>query len=39
MFSPNNLKEVEIKEQYCVEISNMFAVLEDLDARVEINGA
>jgi hypothetical protein len=31
------LNEVEGKEQYNVEVSNMFAALEDLDAEVEIN--
>jgi hypothetical protein len=30
------LNEVEGKEQYRVEVSNRFAVLEDLDAEVEI---
>jgi hypothetical protein len=29
------LNEVESKEQYCVEVSNMFADLENLDAEVE----
>jgi hypothetical protein len=33
------LKEVEDKEQFCVEVSNRFAVLEDLDTEVEINSA
>jgi hypothetical protein len=33
------LKEVEGKEQYRVEVSNRFAALEDLEARVEINSA
>jgi hypothetical protein len=31
------LNEVEGKEKYCVEVSNRFAALEDLDAEVEIN--
>jgi hypothetical protein len=30
---------VEGKEQYCVEVSNRFAALEDLDAEVDINSA
>jgi hypothetical protein len=33
------LNEVEDKEQYRVEVSNRFAVLEDLVAEVEINSA
>jgi hypothetical protein len=35
-----NLKElsmVEDKEQYCVEVSNRFSALEDLDAEMDIN--
>jgi hypothetical protein len=31
------LNEVEGKEQFCVEVSNRFAALEDLGAEVEIN--
>jgi hypothetical protein len=31
------LNDVEGKEKYCVEVSNMFAALENLDAEVEIN--
>jgi hypothetical protein len=38
-FNLNKLNEVEGKEQYCVEVSNRFAALEDLDAEVEINSA
>jgi hypothetical protein len=38
-FNPKKLKEVEGKEQFCVEVSNRFAALEDLDAEVEINSA
>jgi hypothetical protein len=38
-FNLNKLNEVEDKEQYRVEVSNRFAVLEDLDAEVEINSA
>jgi hypothetical protein len=34
-FNLNKLKEVEVKEQYQVEISNRFAALEDLDTEVE----
>jgi hypothetical protein len=30
---------VEDKVQYCVEVSNRFAALEDLDAEVDINNA
>jgi hypothetical protein len=29
--------EVESKKQYCVEVSNRFAALPDLDAKVDIN--
>jgi hypothetical protein len=36
--SKNEMK-VEGKEKYCVEDSNTFATLEDLDAEVEINSA
>jgi hypothetical protein len=36
-FNLEKLNEVEGKEQYCVEVSNRFAALEDLDAEVEIN--
>jgi hypothetical protein len=32
-----NLKKAEYKEQYRVEISNRFAVSENLDAEVDIN--
>jgi hypothetical protein len=35
-FNLKKLKEVEGKEQFCVEVSNRFAALEDLDAEVEI---
>jgi hypothetical protein len=31
------LNEVEFKEKYRVEVSNRFAALEELDAKVEIN--
>jgi hypothetical protein len=36
-FNLKKLHEVEGKEQYCVEISNRFAALENLDAEVDIN--
>jgi hypothetical protein len=36
-FNLKKLNEVEGKEKYCVEVSNRFAALEDLDAEVEIN--
>jgi hypothetical protein len=35
-FSLNELNQVEGKENFCVEVSNRFAALEDLDAQVEI---
>jgi hypothetical protein len=38
-FNLKKLNEVEGKEQYCVEVSNRFAALEDLDAEVEVNSA
>jgi hypothetical protein len=38
-FNLKKLNQVEGKEQYCVEVSNRFAVLEDLDVEVEINSA
>jgi hypothetical protein len=36
-FNLKKLNEVEGKEKYRVEVSNRFAALEDLDAKVEIN--
>jgi hypothetical protein len=33
------LNEVEGKEQYCVDISNRFAALENKDTEVNINRA
>jgi RNAse (barnase) inhibitor barstar len=36
-FNLKKLNEVEGKEQYHAEVSNRFAVLEDLDKEVEIN--
>jgi hypothetical protein len=38
-FHLKKLHEVEGKEQYCVEVSNRFVGLEDVDAEVEINSA
>jgi hypothetical protein len=38
-FNPKKLKEVEGKEQYRVEISNMFVALENLDTEVDVNKA
>jgi hypothetical protein len=36
-FNLKNLNEVEGEEKFCVEISNRFAALEDLDIEMEIN--
>jgi hypothetical protein len=38
-FNHKMLNKVEGKEQYCVEVSNEFANLKDLDAEVEIHSA
>jgi hypothetical protein len=38
-FNLKKLNEVEGKEQYCVEISNRFAALENLDTEVDVNKA
>jgi hypothetical protein len=38
-FNLKKLHGVESKEQFCVEGSNRFAALEDLDTEVEINSA
>jgi hypothetical protein len=38
-FNLKKLNEVEGNQQYRVEVSNRFAVLEDLDAEVEISCA
>jgi hypothetical protein len=38
-FNLKKLKDVEGKEQFRIEVSNMFAALEDLDTEVEINSA
>jgi hypothetical protein len=36
-FNLKKLNEVEVEEEYRVEVSNRFAALVDLDAEVEIN--
>jgi hypothetical protein len=36
MFKKKKLNEVGGKEKYCVEITNRFAALEDLDAMVKL---
>jgi hypothetical protein len=36
-FNLKKLNDVEGKEQFCVEVSNKFAALKDLDTEVEIN--
>jgi hypothetical protein len=36
-FNLKKINEVEAKEQYCVEISNGDAALENLDAKMNIN--
>jgi hypothetical protein len=38
-FSLKKLNEVKGNEQFCVEVSNRYAAVEDLDAEVEINSA
>jgi hypothetical protein len=38
-FNFRKLKEEESNKQYCVEISNRFAVFENLDTEVDINRA
>jgi hypothetical protein len=38
-FNLKKLNEVEGKEQFCVQVSNRFAALGDLDTEVEINSA
>jgi hypothetical protein len=38
-FNLKKLNQVEGKEQFCVEISNRFTALEDLNAELEINSA
>jgi 50S ribosomal subunit-associated GTPase HflX len=36
-FNHKKLNEIESKEKYCIEVSNRFAALENLDAEVDIN--
>jgi hypothetical protein len=38
-FNLKNLKAVQGKEKYCVEVLNRSAALEDLDAKVKIETA
>jgi hypothetical protein len=38
-FSLKKLNQEEVKEQYCVEISNTFPALESLDTEVDVNKA
>jgi hypothetical protein len=38
-FNHKKLSEVEGKEQFLVEVSNISAALEDLDSEVAINSA
>jgi hypothetical protein len=38
-FNIKELNELEGKEQYCAEISNRFAALENIDTEVDINRA
>jgi hypothetical protein len=38
-FNLKKLNVVEGKGQYCVEVSNRFTALEDLDAEMDINSA
>jgi hypothetical protein len=38
-FNLKKLNQVEGKEQFCVEVSNRFSALEDLDPTVDINSA
>jgi hypothetical protein len=38
-FNLKKLNKVEGKEQFCVEVTNRFAALEDLDTELEINSA
>jgi hypothetical protein len=39
LFNLNNVKKVEGREKYNVEVSNRFSALEDLGAEVKINSA
>jgi hypothetical protein len=38
-FNLKKLNKVHCKEKFCVEVSNRFAAMEDMDAEVEINCA
>jgi hypothetical protein len=38
-FNLKTLNEVVHKEEYCVEISKRFTVMENLDAEVDVNKA
>jgi hypothetical protein len=38
-FNLKKLNKAGGREKYCVEVSNGFAALEDLDAEVEMNSA
>jgi hypothetical protein len=38
-FNLKKLNQVEDKEQFCAEVLNRFAALEELEAEVEINSA
>jgi hypothetical protein len=38
-FNLKKLNNVESKEKYCIEVSNRFSPLEDLETEVEINSA
>jgi hypothetical protein len=38
-FNLKKINDVESKEQFCVEVSNRCAALDDLDEEVEINSA
>jgi hypothetical protein len=38
-FSHKKINEVEAKEKYCIEVSNRFVALKDLDDEVEVNSA
>jgi hypothetical protein len=39
MFDLKKISEVEGKEPYCVKVLSRFAVLQDLDAEVDISNA
>jgi hypothetical protein len=39
MFNLKKLNNIESREKYCIEVSNRFAALEDLDTEVEIKSA